>query len=52
MGQFGFGQSVRRKEDVRFITGRGRYALTGSGHLGVVDDPETLARIAEFLAQE
>ncbi|MBM3548076.1 MAG: xanthine dehydrogenase family protein molybdopterin-binding subunit [Alphaproteobacteria bacterium] len=25
MGQFGFGQSVRRKEDVRFITGRGRY---------------------------
>ncbi len=34
------------------ITGRGRYALTGSGHLGVVDDPETLARIAEFLAQE
>jgi carbon-monoxide dehydrogenase large subunit len=25
MGQFGFGQSVRRKEDVRFVTGRGRY---------------------------
>ncbi|HUB97234.1 MAG TPA: xanthine dehydrogenase family protein molybdopterin-binding subunit [Stellaceae bacterium] len=26
MGQFGIGQAVRRKEDVRFITGAGRYA--------------------------
>ena len=26
MGQFGIGQAVRRKEDVRFITGTGRYA--------------------------
>ncbi len=25
MGQFGIGQAVRRKEDVRFITGTGRY---------------------------
>lgn len=25
MGQFGIGQPVRRKEDVRFITGKGRY---------------------------
>ena len=25
MGQFGIGQAVRRKEDVRFITGSGRY---------------------------
>jgi carbon-monoxide dehydrogenase large subunit len=25
MGQFGIGQAVRRKEDVRFITGAGRY---------------------------
>ena len=25
MGQFGLGQAVRRKEDVRFITGTGRY---------------------------
>ncbi|HKT16930.1 MAG TPA: xanthine dehydrogenase family protein molybdopterin-binding subunit [Stellaceae bacterium] len=26
MGQFGIGQAVRRTEDVRFITGKGRYA--------------------------
>ena len=25
MGQFGFGQSIRRVEDIRLITGRGRY---------------------------
>ncbi len=25
MGQFGIGQAVRRKEDVRFVTGTGRY---------------------------
>ena len=25
MGQFGIGQAVRRKEDVRFITGTGRF---------------------------
>ena len=25
MGQFGIGQAVRRREDVRFITGAGRY---------------------------
>src|SRR3546814_17974609 len=25
MGQFGFGQAVRRVEDVRLVTGRGRY---------------------------
>ena len=25
MGQFGIGQAVRRKEDIRFITGAGRY---------------------------
>jgi aerobic carbon-monoxide dehydrogenase large subunit len=25
LGQFGIGQSVRRKEDIRFITGTGRY---------------------------
>src|SRR5690348_13900063 len=26
MGQFGIGQAVRRTEDIRFITGKGRYA--------------------------
>src|SRR5215475_12157783 len=25
MGQFGIGQAVRRREDIRFITGAGRY---------------------------
>ena len=25
MGQFGFGQSVRRKEDPRLLTGRGQF---------------------------
>ena len=25
MGEFGIGASVRRKEDVRFLTGRGTY---------------------------
>lgn len=31
------------------LTVRGRYALTGAGHLGLVDDPETLARLLAFL---
>ncbi len=31
------------------LTDRGSYALTGASHLSVVDDPETLARIAAFL---
>ena len=43
MGQFGFGQSVRRKEDVRFITGRGRYTddinLPGQAAAFVVRSP-------------
>jgi len=43
MGQFGFGQSIRRKEDLRFITGRGRYTddirLPGEAALFVVRSP-------------
>ncbi|WP_334192489.1 alpha/beta fold hydrolase [Pararhodobacter sp.] len=31
------------------VTDRGQYALTGASHLSVVDDPETLARVAAFL---
>ena len=40
MGQFGIGQAVRRKEDVRFITGAGRY---------VDDERATLQAYAAFL---
>jgi len=47
MGQFGFGQSVRRKEDVRFITGRGRYtddiALPGQVAAYVLRSPHAHA---------
>ncbi|MSP48273.1 MAG: xanthine dehydrogenase family protein molybdopterin-binding subunit [Alphaproteobacteria bacterium] len=47
MGQFGFGQSVRRKEDVRFITGRGRYTddinLPGQAAAFVVRSPHAHA---------
>ncbi|MBL8691078.1 MAG: xanthine dehydrogenase family protein molybdopterin-binding subunit [Rhodospirillaceae bacterium] len=47
MGQFGFGQSVRRKEDVRFITGRGRYtddiSLPGQVAAFVVRSPHAHA---------
>ena len=47
MGQFGFGQSVRRKEDVRFITGRGRYtddiSLPGQVAAYVVRSPHAHA---------
>ncbi len=39
MGQFGIGQAVRRKEDVRFITGAGHFAddvnRAGTGACGV-----------------
>jgi aerobic carbon-monoxide dehydrogenase large subunit len=47
MGQFGFGQSVRRKEDVRFVTGRGRYtddiSLPGQVAAFVVRSPHAHA---------
>jgi carbon-monoxide dehydrogenase large subunit len=50
MAKFGVGQSVRRVEDQRFITGSGRYTddidLPGQVHGCVVRSPEAHARIA------
>jgi len=50
MGQFGIGQAVRRKEDVRFITGAGRYVddetHPGQVYAAFVRSPHAHARIA------
>lgn len=47
--QFGIGQPVRRKEDVRFLTGRGRYTddidVPGQAHLAILRSPHAHARI-------
>ena len=52
MGQFGIGQSVRRKEDVRFITGRGTYAddvsRPGQAHAVFLRSPHAHARIVRI----
>jgi carbon-monoxide dehydrogenase large subunit len=49
MDQFGIGQPVRRKEDVRFLTGRGRYTddidLPGQAWLAILRSPHAHARI-------
>ncbi len=49
MGRFGIGQSVRRTEDVRFITGHGRYTddidLPGQAHGVVLRSPHAHAVI-------
>lgn len=49
MTKFGVGQPVRRVEDQRLITGRGRYTddinLPGQAHLVVVRSPHAHARI-------
>ena len=49
MGQFGFGQSVRRVEDIRLITGRGRYTdditLGRQTYAYIVRSPYAHARI-------
>ncbi len=49
MGQFGIGQAVRRKEDVRFITGRGSYtddsSRPGQVHAVFLRSPHAHARI-------
>ncbi|MFQ5534588.1 MAG: xanthine dehydrogenase family protein molybdopterin-binding subunit [Sphingomonadales bacterium] len=49
MGQFGVGQAVRRTEDLRFVTGRGRYTddfnLAGQAHGVVVRSPHAHAVI-------
>jgi carbon-monoxide dehydrogenase large subunit len=47
--RFGIGQPVRRKEDVRFLTGAGRYTddidLPGQAHLAILRSPHAHARI-------
>jgi carbon-monoxide dehydrogenase large subunit len=49
MGQFGFGQSVKRKEDPRLLTGRGRYIedlhLAGECHAVFLRSPHAHAAI-------
>ena len=49
MGQFGIGQAVRRKEDVRFVTGRGAYTddgnRPGQAHAVFLRSPHAHARI-------
>jgi carbon-monoxide dehydrogenase large subunit len=49
MGEFGIGQSVKRFEDVRLLTGRGRYQgdvnLPGQAHMVVLRSPHPHARI-------
>lgn len=49
MDQFGIGQPVRRKEDVRLLTGGGCYTddidLPGQAHLAILRSPHAHARI-------
>jgi carbon-monoxide dehydrogenase large subunit len=49
MDQFGIGQPVRRKEDVRLLTGGGTYTddidLPGQVHLAILRSPHAHARI-------
>jgi aerobic carbon-monoxide dehydrogenase large subunit len=49
MGQFGIGQAVRRREDVRFITGAGRYVddevHSRQAHAAFLRSPHAHARI-------
>jgi carbon-monoxide dehydrogenase large subunit len=50
--QFGIGQPVRRKEDVRFLTGAGRYTddvnLPGQAHMAILRSPHAHARIVSM----
>jgi aerobic carbon-monoxide dehydrogenase large subunit len=52
MAKFGVGQSVRRTEDQRFVTGRGRYTddinLPGQVYGYVLRSPEAHAKIASI----
>ncbi|MBI4183240.1 MAG: xanthine dehydrogenase family protein molybdopterin-binding subunit [Proteobacteria bacterium] len=49
MGRFALGQPVRRKEDVRFLTGKGRYlddlSLPGEAFAAFVRSPHAHARV-------
>ncbi|PWS35756.1 carbon monoxide dehydrogenase [Falsiroseomonas bella] len=50
--KFGIGQPVRRKEDVRFLTGKGRYTddidMPGQAHLAILRSPHAHARIVSM----
>src|SRR5690349_10352393 len=56
MGEFGFGQSVRRKEDVRLLTGRGCFIedrdLPGQAHAALLRSPHAHAEIVAIDAAE
>jgi aerobic carbon-monoxide dehydrogenase large subunit len=56
MDQFGIGQPVRRKEDVRLLTGRGTYTddidRPGQAHMVVVRSPHAHARILSIDTSE
>ena len=49
MGKFAFGQSIRRREDARFLTGQGRYAddvnMAGQAYAYILRSPHAHARI-------
>ena len=49
MGQFGVGQAVRRKEDLRLLTGRGNYlddmTLPDQAYAHILRSPHAHARI-------
>ncbi|HEX2725873.1 MAG TPA: xanthine dehydrogenase family protein molybdopterin-binding subunit, partial [Beijerinckiaceae bacterium] len=52
MGQFGIGQPVRRKEDVRLLTGKGRFTddinLEGQAFACFLRSPHAHARIVRI----
>ncbi|HET6520514.1 MAG TPA: hypothetical protein VFG47_11960, partial [Geminicoccaceae bacterium] len=52
MGRFSVGQPVRRVEDQRLITGRGRYTdditLPNQAHAYVLRSPHAFARIVSI----
>ncbi len=56
MGQFGVGQAVRRVEDLRLLTGAGRYtddiALAGEAHAVFLRSPHAHAEIRELDTRE
>src|SRR5712691_8876586 len=55
MGEFGWGQPVRRKEDPRLLTGRGRFIadrrVAGECHAVVLRSPHAHARIRALDAE-
>ena len=52
MHKFGIGQPMRRKEDLRLLTGRGRYvddiSFSNQAHANFLRSPHAHARIVEI----